>query len=330
MENIPTNATSNETITTTNETKPMIPYAVETLPAFWDDVHSGCAAACVSTGFGGLDEIMGGGIRAGMYGLMAPPGTGKTTAILQVASNIANSGQDVIVFSGEMAERDLHAKNLSRLSYQLGVHCPSMTATEIMSLPTRDDAETVEKLLRATYQPIAEKLVIVPPERINYETAVFDIVRAHIAATGNVPVVFVDYLQLIATKFSDLSERQSVDKFLAQLKELSSSCNVPVFLISSVNRNSYKEELSLASAKESGGIEYTADMILGMDYRDSKNKGYEYYCAHRDEARELKIQVLKNRMGAWGKINLLMHAAHNYFEEEPVFPYGADKPRSVY
>ena len=40
-----------------------------------------------------------------------------------------------------------------------------------------------------------------------------------------------------------------------------------ILLISALNRFSYNREISLESFKESGSIEYSADVILGMQYQ---------------------------------------------------------------
>jgi DNA repair protein RadA/Sms len=46
-------------------------------------------AAVFSTGFPVFDKLIGGGLRpGGTYFLYAPPGTGKTTLLLQIAANI--------------------------------------------------------------------------------------------------------------------------------------------------------------------------------------------------------------------------------------------------
>ena len=190
-------------------------------------------------------------------------------------------------------------------------------------------AEKIAKALHEAYLPVASRTVIVPSDRIKTITSIPEIVEAHIAATGNCPVVCIDYLQMIASKFGESTDKQNVDKFLTQLKEMCCKYRTPVLLISSVNRASYDDKLTLASAKESGGIEFTADVVWGLDYRDSKMRS-EYYQTHPDEPRKLKIQIMKSRMGVWGSVDLTMHAAYNYFEEESASASGTKTLRSVY
>ena len=76
------------------------------------------------------------------------------------------------------------------------------------------------------------------------------------------PIVIIDYLQIIQ---GDPQQRQStkelIDSNVTELKRLSRSRDIPVFLISSLNRSNYLTPVDFESFKESGGIEYTADVI---------------------------------------------------------------------
>ena len=63
------------------------------------------------TGFGGLDPMIGGGMRAGSLVLLAgPQGLGKSTFALQVARNNAATGRPVLYFSYEHDAEDLTQK----------------------------------------------------------------------------------------------------------------------------------------------------------------------------------------------------------------------------
>jgi DNA repair protein RadA/Sms len=58
-----------------------------------------------STGFPAFDRLIGGAVRAGkIYFLLAEPGVGKTTLLLQTAANIAGDAVKVLFFTGEMTE----------------------------------------------------------------------------------------------------------------------------------------------------------------------------------------------------------------------------------
>ena len=81
------------------------------------------------------------------------------------------------------------------------------------------------------------------------------IVNDHDRTTGRKPVIFVDYLQIIAPADIKASDKQNTDTAVFELKELSRNLGIPAIAISSFNRDNYKEPVSMVSFKESGAIE---------------------------------------------------------------------------
>ena len=60
------------------------------------------AGSRLSTGFPDFNDVLGGGFLLGSVSLLAgQPGMGKSTILMQVCSNIANSGHNVLYVSGE-------------------------------------------------------------------------------------------------------------------------------------------------------------------------------------------------------------------------------------
>lgn len=125
-------------------------------------------------------------------------------------------------------------------------------------------------------------------------------------------VVIVDYLQILssASENDNRTDKQIIDENIRKLWILSHEINVPVLVISSVNRDAYEKPISLSSFKESGNIEYTADLILGMQF-ELFGKGYSgnrkseiSRLVDEEKAknkRDIEIRVLKNRYGPTGK-----------------------------
>lgn len=320
----------NATETVQTPAEMLVPYASAVTQPFWEDVKSGKAGIRIPTGFPDLDKLLDGGLRVGMNVLMAAPGAGKTTLCLQMMDNFTRAGWDVIFFSGEMPVEDLLAKNYSRCSYVMDDESLRMTAGDILKLNENPYVNDIANALCEAYRPVAEKTVVVPPDQIKSAKAIWKIVSAHIAATGNRPVVCIDYLQVLASKFGEATDKQNVDKFLNQLKELARRYEIPVLLISSVNRMSYKESLSLGSGKESGDIEYNADVLLGLEEpKSGKEENNDSY-AEPKGYRLMRIKSMKSRLAPRGIVNLKMYAAYNYFEEEKGSPSSASKRHGAY
>ena len=122
------------------------------------------------------------------------------------------------------------------------------------------------------------------------------------------------------------TEKRNTDKAVLELRKLAREYNTTIFIISSLNRSSYKGDISMDAFKESGAIEYGSDVLLGLQPRgmaagsykkDEKNNIELVEDTKSREVRELELKVLKNRTGRTGqRINFEYNAKFNYFEEE--------------
>jgi len=95
-------------------------------------------------------------------------------------------------------------------------------------------------------------------------------VREHVGRTGARPVVFVDYLQVLKPIDLRMTEKQHIDLTIVELKRLSRDLDLPVIAVSSFNRANYKTDVAFEAFKESGAIEYTADVVLAMQLRKNR------------------------------------------------------------
>lgn len=287
-------------------------YVAARLPDYFGESLAETTSKRIQTGFADLDAAIGGGLRPGINIVMAPPGNGKTTVALQMGDNMVAGGQEVILFSAEMAAEDILSKILSRHSLATGV---PMDANEILALGQREDGAEVAAALMAVYLPYAQHMIIVPRERIDSSDTIGHIVGKYCDSTGRKPVVIIDYLQILATKFPQGTDKQSVDAMLAKIGDVASKYGIAVILICSINRESYTKKMTISSCKDSGTIEYAAETIMALDYTDS-TKGSDYWAKNPDQPREVSIYLLKNRFGRMGaKIDLRFYAKYNYFEE---------------
>ena len=144
-----------------------------------------------------------------------------------------------------------------------------------------------------------------------------EMVEDHINKTGNKPVVLIDYLQILAPYNDRASDKQNIDTSIRELKRLSRDFKIPVMVISSLNRESYKDEISESAYKESGAIEYTCDVLLGLQFKGVRDKkAFNLQEAKRSNERDIELLILKNRNGETGnKISLKYITRFNYFYE---------------
>ena len=128
-----------------------------------------------------------------------------------------------------------------------------------------------------------------------------------------------------------LSDKQSTDKNVLELKRLSRDMNIPILGISSLNRENYNSPINLAAFKESGAIEYGSDVLIGlqhngMDYVDDESDA-DRKSRIRDLKREnierefdnlpiaVQLKVMKNRNGRKSGAVFNFYPRYNFFEE---------------
>ena len=84
-----------------------------------------------------------------------------------------------------------------------------------------------------------------------------------------------------------MTDKQKTDENVTELKRISRDFNIPIIAISSFNRDNYTAPVNLSSYKESGAIEYTSDVLIGLQY-----EGLDYMDKETDKARTERIRAI--------------------------------------
>ena len=288
---------------------------------------------CIKTGFNTFDNEMDGGLYPGLYILGAISSMGKTSFMLQLADQISAGKNDVLYFSLEMGAHELIAKSLSRYTYiEANKNADNSVYTRTITNVKKRAEMTMQQ--RVNYDKALDEYYLNVSNNLWYFESIGDIgiteIKARIAKhheiTGRVPLVFIDYLQIMKPINETWTEKRNTDKAVLELRKLAREYNTTIFIISSLNRSSYKGDISMDAFKESGAIEYGSDVLLGLQPRgmaagsykkDEKNNIELVEDTKSREVRELELKVLKNRTGRTGqRINFEYNAKFNYFEEE--------------
>jgi replicative DNA helicase len=87
-----------------------------------------------------------------------------------------------------------------------------------------------------------------------------------------------------------------------------------------LNRGNYETDISQAAFKESGGIEYSSDLLLGLQFQALdpaiKKQAFDHDAEMAANPREVQLKIIKQRDGIAGaRVNFKYHAAYNVFEE---------------
>ena len=312
------------------------------------------------SGFKYLDEKLNGGFMGEqLIFLGAISSLGKTSYALQLATQIAEQGKDVLIFSLEMSKNELNAKTISRYSYLL---TKKDKYNQEYRLTTRDilcgniggvamgaATDTRGKVYLDAYnaaQKIAGNVRIWVGRNDLDVDKLREVVDIHIRATKKRPFVILDYLQILqpSENARTTDKRLLTDYDTTRLKVVSRDFHIPILVISAFNRTNYYEPVSMSSFRESSGIEYSSDILLGlryhgMDYQrhwytaqnGKKKKIFESSQDHNTRVRELlnkmdedganglalpiELKIIKNRNGSKASLYYDFSPAYNYYEE---------------
>ena len=312
--------------------------------AYIDSIYSRFVKAqkYYPTGFKNLDKLLGGGLTSGLIVLGAVSSLGKTTFILQVCDQLARAGSHVLYFSLEMSRSDLVAKSFSRISHEIITsgeipqNFQPLDVRSVISLYPKmsDESQLVMECAKTKY---LEYCANIHTDAEVGDLSIDDVERRtaeFISITGEKPVIMIDYLQIMKPVLERATEKQEIDQAVKRLKLLSEKFDVPVIAISSFNRANYNEPVNTTAFKESGAVEYSSDVLIGLQY--------EYMAYHKDSAgewesekdrikriREAEIQsirnanlgksieveckVLKNRIGTKGSCYFELYPKYNRF-----------------
>lgn len=302
---------------------------------FLEAIKKSANAPAIKTGFDKFDEALDGGLRAGrLYGIGAITSLGKTTFVLQIADNIARTGQDVLIFSLEMSRYELMGKSVSRGTYKI-----SRTESESTSLQNILDYAKQQSLSQEQRKIIDNAIVDYRDnvaKHINISEGVGDIgvkqirelVEKFSIFKSSKPVVIIDYLQILAPYNERLNDKQNIDKNVLELKRICRDYQVPVIIINSFNRSNYLTEASFEAFKESGAIEYSCDVLIALQlYIEGREDWTEKVPplnqkrklvndAKTNSPREVEVIILKNRAyKAYDKIFFQYLPEYDYFAE---------------
>jgi replicative DNA helicase len=297
----------------------------------------GGAVTGIETGFTELDRRTSGLHPGDLYIVAGRPGMGKTAFVLNLAVNVARSGEvsfgqaeaseragaGVAFFSLEMPREQLAARLLASESrvdvsaIRSGAlrteHWNKLTgaAAELSRLPLwLDDTPALTLLdLRAKVRRLQAEL----SRRADAEGA----------GPTRLGLVVVDYLQLMQGRRDAGSREQEISELSRGLKQLAKEMKIAVLALSQLNRSvetraTKDKRPQLSDLRESGAIEQDADTIMFI-YRD------EYYFPDTSDRGMAEVIIAKQRNGPTGKVMTKFTSEYTRFDNLARDEYNFDE-----
>lgn len=252
---------------------------------------SGATKPFLSTGFPSLDRQLAGGLVAGgLITLAARPGTGKTTAALNIAENVAAAGGRVLYISLEMTEAQLWSCRAANLS--------GLSRSAIYSGQIGSEARVWGRLTNA-FDVLSRR-----PFFIRDVPSTLDDIEREARCLDDLALIVVDHIGLIKPMERGSRYEQMTDT-AHQLKQLALSLRVPILALCQLNRQSEQRESkrpTMADLRDSGAVEEDSDVVCllfrGAQYlpEDERPKPWE--------VQSIDFIIDKDRHGATGIVTL--------------------------
>ena len=286
------------------------------------------------TGFSNLDTEDHQIFLPGVYILGGLPSIGKTTFAWQLLEQCADAGEHCLYISYEMGLDQLRAKTLARALW-LRDRSTTLTAAQI-SIGGYNS--TLLDILVERQKSVRDfRAVKLTTEGLN---ELLPSLERFCASLDKPPVIAIDYLQRMP--FPERERRDGISNNVRRLKDFQLKTNSTIIALSSLNRDNYSMPVSFESFKETGEIEYSADVMWGLQlYCVNRATGkviedrLKFEEAKKESPRQIQLKCIKNREGNNYDCFFFYHSAHEHFEpcDEQDFdfdpPFNDKKPAST-
>lgn len=209
----------------------------------------------IPTGLTDLDRMTSGWQDSDLIVLAARPSVGKTALALHLARSAAMSGRAVVVYSLEMQGERLADRWLMAASDINARHWRSGVPSEQEMAEARVAAAELSRL-----QIHVDDSTVVSMDHVRSSARLLQ-------SRGACDMIIIDYLQLcdMSTGQNNRNREQEVAQAARKAKMLAKELNVPVVLLSQLNRlaeGHIDRRPELSQLRESGAIEQDADVVM--------------------------------------------------------------------
>lgn len=203
----------------------------------------------IKTGFYKLDDILGVLEGGDVTVIGARPAVGKSALVTQIIGQVAKKGHRVGYFNLEMRENQVYERFVSRMS-KIG-----LTRVRRAKSFLRGEEEQFNK----ANDELAEQDIVISTGSKSVSE-----IKAE-ARHQRFDLIVIDYLQLIKADRKYANRASEVGDISKAIKGLAMELNVPIILLSQLNRASEGRETKepdMSELRESGDIEQDASNII--------------------------------------------------------------------
>ena len=254
----------------------------------------------VKSCYNDLDRITAGFQRSDFIILAARPSMGKTALALNIALNAATACPGAVAFfSCEMPAEQLAMRMLAAKAKVNG-----------QRIRTGNLEEKDWSRINEATQILKKQLFFIddtPMQKVNDMLAKCRKLKNE----HGLSIVFIDYIQLIASNNRSENRQQEVSEISRRLKAMARELDCPIIALSQLSRDVEKRQDKrpmLSDLRETGSLEQDADLVLFL-YR----KDYYEHEEDRQEREDVDLIIAKHRNGPTDTIQLAFEKDYNAF-----------------
>lgn len=275
----------------------------EAMKAIYEGLkHSGITG--IPSGIMSLDKFTGGFQRGDLIVIGGRPGHSKTALILSMAHKTAALGFAPLIFQQEMGRLQTSTREIAMYT---GINMEDIRRCNLNEYQLQHIETSINDLLkRNVFIDHSSNLTI---------SNIKSIIKKH----KGCDIAFIDYLQLmhLESKGENSNEESMIAITTRKLKQIAKELNIPVVLLSQLNREVEKrndKKPRMSDLKGSGAIEADADIVI-VCFNPSKYSQNPVDENGKDLRGMLELIFEKNRMGRTGSKWLKIDEAINTFGE---------------
>jgi len=265
------------------------------------DKRQGHHITGLPTGFAELDDLTCGLQNGEMIIIAGRPSMGKTSFAMNIAEHIgADNNISVAIFSLEMSRQQLAERMLCSRA---------MIDSQLVRKGMVNDGQ-YQELVHAASE-LSEKPIYVDDTPGITPLELRGKAR-RLRSRYGIKCIVIDYLQLMSMGGSVESRQQEVSEISRYLKALARELEVPVVVLSQLNRSPEGREghrPRMSDLRESGSIEQDADVVMLLHREDYYHKGEQDY----EDTSSAEVIIAKQRNGPTDTIELSFNGTYTRF-----------------
>ena len=245
---------------------------------------------------------------------------GKTSLAMNIATNIAESGKSVLIFSLETTADCLFQHLLcteARVDYN----------KVRIDNPNTDEYRL--RLYELAHDLKQKPLPLSICDTANTPAEIHMLIRQH-CKDNELKLVIIDYIQLLSLGHREPDMRQTVTEISKQLKRITRLERVPILALSQLSRNPENRTDNLprmSDLRESGSLEQDADIVMLLHREEYYHRGDPKWRENNFDKLDLAELIIdKNRHGPCNIANLvfcpdfLLFTDRSYIDDDNIPP----------